>query len=60
MPSFEQCLKTVEICQSLSNMYQEIKLFRFNELTSEIYILAGDEIEILITTHGRWRFVNEA
>ncbi|WP_071905637.1 DUF6888 family protein [Crocosphaera watsonii WH 8501] len=58
-PTFKQCLKSVELSQSLSNLYQDINLFRFNEQTGEIYILAGEKIEIVIATNGNWRFIDE-
>lgn len=58
--TFEQSVKSVELCQSLSDMYQDIHLFRFNDRSGEIYILAGEDIEILIASNGTWRFINEA
>ncbi|GAX41906.1 hypothetical protein NIES4075_29030 [Tolypothrix sp. NIES-4075] len=44
----------------LSNLYQDIHLFRFDEKTGEIYILAGETIEIIINREGIWEFINEA
>ncbi|WP_019502534.1 DUF6888 family protein [Pseudanabaena sp. PCC 6802] len=43
----------------LSNLYRDIHLFRFDPLTVEIYILAGETLEITITSNGRWRFVGD-
>lgn len=43
----------------LSNYYRDIRLFRFDEQTGEVYILAGEDIQIIITRSGFWRFVNE-
>ncbi len=49
----------VIICQYLSNFYRGIELFRFNDKTGNVFILAGDELQILIFRDGTWRFVNE-
>jgi hypothetical protein len=43
----------------LSNGYRSIELFRFNEVTGEIYLLAFENIQIQIARDGAWRFVNE-
>jgi hypothetical protein len=40
-------------------MYQDIHLFRFNDRSGEIYILAGENIEVLIAANASWRFINE-
>jgi hypothetical protein len=53
----EQAVKSVEICQSLSDLYQDILLFRFDDLKGEIYLLAGQDIEIAIYTDGSWEFL---
>ncbi|MEH2060102.1 MAG: hypothetical protein V7K97_29010 [Nostoc sp.] len=43
----------------MSNFYREIQLFRFSDTTDNVFILAGDELQILIFRDGTWRFVNE-
>jgi hypothetical protein len=48
----------VELCQSLSDMYLDIHLFRFNDRSGEIYIIAGEDIEIVIAANGTWRFID--
>jgi hypothetical protein len=55
--SVKQAIKSVEICQSLSDLYQDIVLFRFDSLKGEIYILAGQNIEIVIDSDGNSEFV---
>ncbi|MFP4135329.1 MAG: DUF6888 family protein [Halothece sp.] len=55
--TLEQATKSVEICQSLSDLYQDILLFRFDDLKEEIYILAGRDIEIIIYADGVWEFL---
>ena len=49
------------VCQSLSDLHQDIHLFRFNVETGEVYILAGanDRIEIIVPQNGAWRFLDE-
>ena len=43
----------------VSNSFLDIHLIRFNEIKGYIYILAGDEMEILIFPEGNWRFIDE-
>jgi hypothetical protein len=61
-PTAEQGISNIRVCQMLSNLLQDIHLFRFDDATGEIYILAGkrDDLEIVIYLDGTWEFVNEA
>lgn len=59
IPSTEQMLACVRICQTLSNFYTDIHLFRYDEKRKEIYILAGETIGITILINGNWEFDNE-
>jgi len=43
----------------LSNYYRDIQLFRFNAQTREVYIFAGDELQIIVSRNGLWRFLDE-
>ncbi|MFH7028921.1 MAG: DUF6888 family protein [Heteroscytonema crispum UTEX LB 1556] len=43
----------------LSNLYKDIRLFRFDEITGQVYILPGDELQIIVLSNGIWDFVNE-
>lgn len=58
-PTNEQALACVRVCQMLSNYYRDIQLFRFNAQTGEVYIFAGDELEIIVPRNGLWRFLDE-
>ncbi len=58
-PTNEQALACVSVCQMLSNYYRDIQLFRFNAQTGEVYIFAGDELEIIVPRNGLWRFLDE-
>ncbi|MFN8782998.1 MAG: DUF6888 family protein [Pseudanabaena sp.] len=40
------------VCQSLSSMYLPIYLVRFDSRYNAIYILAGEETEVLIGGNG--------
>ncbi|WP_089127772.1 DUF6888 family protein [Tolypothrix sp. NIES-4075] len=60
LPTAKQGIECIKVCQMLSNLYQDIHLFRFDEKTGEIYILAGETIEIIINREGIWEFINEA
>ncbi|MCU0536470.1 MAG: hypothetical protein MUD14_21490 [Hydrococcus sp. Prado102] len=55
--TLEQAVKSVELCQSLSDLHQDIVLFRFDDFKGEIYILAGLDIEIIIYSTGIWEFL---
>lgn len=43
----------------LSNYHRDVVLFRFSEITGEIFILAGDNIQVIIRRQGKWDFVDE-
>lgn len=51
MPTYEQLLKVVQVCHSLSDMGQEILLFLYDEQTIEFFILAGKRAMIEITIY---------
>jgi hypothetical protein len=44
------------LCQNLTDKYLVIHVIRLDERTGEIYILAGQETEILIFRNGEWRY----
>jgi hypothetical protein len=58
MPTTEQALACVRVCQMLSNGYQPIYVFRYNQNTETVFILAGvtESLEILIFSNGQWSF----
>jgi hypothetical protein len=51
-----QAMKSVEICQSLSDLLREIHLFRFDPLTGNIFILTGDNLSVMINQFGKLEF----
>jgi hypothetical protein len=56
-PTIAQAFKSVYLCQMLSDLYRDIHLFRFDPLVVNIYILAQENIEIVIYPAGNWEFV---
>jgi hypothetical protein len=49
----ETCL---QLSQDLKRMYRPIYLVRFDRRTGDIFMLAGEGIEIAIKANGLWRF----
>lgn len=47
----------VDCGQSLTNTFTPILLVRLDERTGNLFILAGDNIEIEIYPNGFWRFL---
>jgi hypothetical protein len=40
------------MCQTLSNFYTDIHLFRYDEKRKEIYVLAGETISFVVLNNG--------
>jgi len=61
MPTNNQAIASVCVCQSLSDMLQNIHLFRYDVFRKQIYILAGinEGIEITIFENGSWEFYED-
>lgn len=59
MPTPEQMLACIQVCQALSNFYLDIHLFRFDTKRGELYILAGESLGITIFNNGFWEFDND-
>ncbi len=47
----------ITLCQSLTNTFTAIFIIRLDERTENVFILAGDNIQIEIYRNGRWRFL---
>ena len=58
-PTPEQMLSCMRMCQTLSNFYLDIHLFRYDQQRKEIYIIAGDNISLIIDAQGNWEFDND-
>ncbi|KAM3101917.1 DUF6888 family protein [Phormidesmis sp. 146-12] len=59
-PTHAQAITCLITCQWLSNCYRDIEIFRFNDQKSYVFIMAGEELQILVFPNGFWRFINEA
>jgi hypothetical protein len=59
-PTAEQAIPCLIVCQMLSNLYRDIQVFRFDDKTGDVFILASDELQIIVPRDEPWRFVDEA
>jgi hypothetical protein len=59
LPTQEQSNTAIFVCQMLSNLYQPIQVFRYDQQLKTLYIQAGetDEISLIIDEDGIWDFV---
>ncbi len=55
-PTNKQAQASIRVCQMLSNGYLDIRLFRFDNNTGNIFIMAGETIEVIIPPDGEWYF----
>jgi hypothetical protein len=51
-----QAVTCLQLSQDLTKMYRLIYLVRFDQRTGDIFMLAGEGIEIIIKMNGFWRF----
>jgi hypothetical protein len=58
-PTTRQALMCLILCQSLSDLHRDIQLFRFNQQRGYVFIMAGEDLQILVFRDGTGRFVNE-
>ncbi len=63
MPTIEQALSCVRVCQMMSNLYHQIYLFRYDSNFKTIFILTrnenDEELQIVIFANGIWRFIDD-
>ncbi|AFZ32973.1 hypothetical protein Glo7428_4534 [Gloeocapsa sp. PCC 7428] len=58
MPTRKQSDTAIFLCQLLSNLYQPIQIFRYDQKLKTVYIQAGeDNIALIIDEDGGWEFV---
>jgi hypothetical protein len=60
LPTNEQAQACLRVCQMLSTYFRDIQLFRFDEQTKIIFIFAGEELQVIVDSQGKWRFLNAA
>lgn len=52
MPTEIQAIRCFMMCQRITNMYLPLYLVRLDERTGNIFILAGEELQVLIDENG--------
>jgi hypothetical protein len=52
-----QCIACVRQCQQLTNMFKPIYIVRLDERTGDVFVLAGEDLQLLIPPDGDWRFI---
>ncbi|OKH36488.1 hypothetical protein FACHB389_11145 [Nostoc calcicola FACHB-389] len=59
MPTQKQSNTAIFLCQLLSNLYQPIQVFRYDQNLKTLYIQAGldYEIAVIINQNENWTFV---
>ena len=57
MPTREQLKVYFDLTANLTKMYVSINLATIDRPTKNLYVLAGQEIEIVIYPNGYWIFV---
>ncbi|MGG6265347.1 DUF6888 family protein [Leptolyngbya sp. AN03gr2] len=57
-PTPQQSEKCVLLCMTLTRMYVPIYLVRLDERNGDIFMLAGEEMEIVIYRDGQWRYTS--
>ena len=60
-PTAEKEYRCFRLCHMLSNLYQPIHLFHYDDKVGEVLILAGvnESIEMRIFRNGLWRFTDD-
>jgi hypothetical protein len=56
LPTQAQEATCLRICVNLTRFYLSINLVRLDVRNGEIYLLAGDEIGIIVQKDGIWRY----
>ena len=57
LPTGKQGITCIILCQSLTNTFTPIYIVRIDERTGNLFILAGENIQIEIYKNGYWRFL---
>jgi hypothetical protein len=57
LPTGKQGITCIILCQSLTNTFTPIYIVRIDKRTGNVFILAGENIQIEIYKNGFWRFL---
>jgi len=62
MPTKEQAIAALILCQQITNNYQQVRLFRFDADRQLSYIITGSQgnIEAIVYPDGSWMYNDEA
>jgi hypothetical protein len=55
-PSREQEIACLRLCVNLTRFCLSVHIIRIDERNGEIYILAGEEVGMIVQTDGLWRY----
>ncbi|MGV0027432.1 DUF6888 family protein [Phormidesmis priestleyi] len=58
-PTSRQEARCFILCQNLTTMFVPINVVRLDERQGDVFMLAGEEIEIIISPDGEWSFADE-
>ncbi|WP_412458789.1 DUF6888 family protein [Gloeocapsopsis dulcis] len=60
-PTVDQAFACLRVCQMLSNCFQPIHLFRYDDSTGRVFMIAGvtENLEIVVYSNGFWEFADE-
>jgi hypothetical protein len=56
-PTPEQALTCYQLCRMLTSYYRPVALVTNDPRIDRLYILAGEELEVLIYPNGDWRMI---
>jgi hypothetical protein len=57
MPTAEQGIRCIILCQYLMGKFMTVAIVRMDERTKNLFILAGDTIEIEVYRNRLWRYL---
>jgi hypothetical protein len=55
-PTKEQAMTCLRLCVNVTRFYLSIHIIRLDERSGELYLLAGEDIGIVIQRDGIWRY----
>ncbi|MCY7322971.1 MAG: hypothetical protein LH660_14510 [Phormidesmis sp. CAN_BIN36] len=58
-PTSKQEARCFILCQNLTAMFVPVNIIRLDERQGEVFILAGEEIVVVVSRNGEWDFENE-
>jgi hypothetical protein len=56
-PNPKQLYTCFILCRMLTDLYRPLVIVRFDDRIDHVYILAGENLEVLIDVPGSWRVI---